>query len=247
MVAAASKGIGRAAAAALAKEGARVSISARGGEALERTAVELGVLGVSCDVHKPDDLAAWHARTVAELGEVDILVTNTGGPPAARFADLTEAEWHEGIEGTLMSAVRMSRLVIPSMRRRRFGRIVHITSFVAKQPMPLLTISSSLRAGLSALTKTMATELASDAVLVNAVLPGHVLTDRQVHLNQIRARDEGITVEEYTARSIRSVPLQRAAAPAELGDVIAFLCSERASYITGTSIQVDGGLIGSTF
>jgi 3-oxoacyl-[acyl-carrier protein] reductase len=133
------------------------------------------------------------------------------------------------------------------MRERRWGRIVHLTSFVAKQPMELLTVSSTLRAGISALTKTMANQVAADNVLVNAVLPGHVATDRQVELNEIRARQAGISVEEYAARSYRAIPIQRPAQPRELGDVIAFLCSERASYVSGVSMLVDGSLVSGTF
>ena len=254
MVAASSKGIGKAIARSLAIEGARVSISARSAEALDAAKREIEgaapgaeVLTAPCDVTSKPDLERWHALTVEVLGPVDILLTNTGGPPAARLEELTEEQWRSGIESTLFNVIRLSSLVLPSMKARRWGRIVHLTSFVAKQPMPLLTISSTLRAGLSALTKTMATELAPHNVLVNAVLPGHVSTDRQVHLNTIRAREEGIGVEEYTARAARSVPLQRHARPEEVGDVVSFLCSERASYVTGSTIQIDGGLIGSTF
>ncbi len=178
---------------------------------------------------------------------VDILVTNTGGPPAARFLSLSEEDWKSGIDSTLFNILRLSRLVLPPMRERRWGRIVHITSFVAKQPIDLLTISSTLRAGISALTKTMANEFARDQVLVNAVLPGHVMTDPQVHLNEIRSKEEGIRIDEYAARVQRSIPIGRYAEAREIGDAVAFLCSERASYITGVTLQVDGGLIQSTF
>ncbi len=254
MVAAASRGIGRAVALSLAREGCRVSICARDPEALEGARAELaktappgGSFGFSCDVMKKEELEAWHAETVAVLGPVDILVTNTGGPPAAKFEDLTEEQWRRGVDSTLLNVVRLCRLVLPEMRRRRWGRIVHLTSLAAKQPIALLTISSTLRAGLSALTKTMANEFARDGVLVNALLPGHVLTNRQIELNELRAKQEGISPGEYAGRVQAAIPLGRYGEPREIGEVVAFLASERASYVTGATIQVDGGLIQSTF
>jgi 3-oxoacyl-[acyl-carrier protein] reductase len=124
---------------------------------------------------------------------------------------------------------------------------VHITSLVAKQPLPLLTISSALRAGLSAMTRNMATEFGPDNVLVNALLPGHVLTDRQLHLGEVRSQKEGISMDQYFEQASAQIPLARMGRPEEIGDVIAFLCSERASYLTGASLQVDGGIIQGTF
>jgi len=249
MVAAASKGLGKATAAALLREGCRVAICGRDPGALEAAKAELGssVLAFPCDVTSPASLEDWHRATLEAFGQVDILVTNTGGPPAATFLDLTEAQWESGVQSTLMNVVRMSRLVLPGMRERRWGRIVHITSLVAKQPLPLLTISSALRAGLSALTKTMATEFGPDNILVNALLPGHVLTDRQVHLGEVRSQKDGISLEQYFTQAAAEIPVRRLGRPEEIGDVIAFLCSERSSYLTGASLQVDGGIIQGTF
>lgn len=253
MVAAATKGLGRAIALELAREGCRVSVCARSADALGEVRAALegagegAALAVRADVSSAQDLQAWHAETVARLGRPDILVTNTGGPPAGRFLQLTEDQWRTGIESTLMNVVRLCQLVIPAMRERRWGRIVHLTSFVAKQPMELLTISSTLRAGLSALTRTMAAQLAPDNVLVNAVLPGHFQTDRQLHLNELRAKEQGVSLAQIEERAQKAIPIQRFGRPEELGQVVAFLCSERASYLTGASLQIDGGLLGSTF
>jgi 3-oxoacyl-[acyl-carrier protein] reductase len=250
MVAAASKGLGRAAALSLAREGCRVSICGRDPEALAAAGRELAALAPEgavlthpCDVSREDQLQAWFQATTERLGAVDILVTNTGGPPAATFLELSEEQWAAGVQSTLLNVVRLARLVLPGMRARRWGRIVHLTSLVAKQPQPILTISSTLRAGISALTKTMATEFGPDNVLVNALLPGHIGTDRQQQLAEARSRKEGITVDQHFERVQAAIPLRRIGRPEEIGDVIAFLCSERAGYLTGASLQVDGGCI----
>ena len=254
MVAASSSGIGKAIALSLARQGCRVSICGRDPERLQKAWRELAaavpaaqVLASPCDVTRGDDLDHGHRGTVEAWGPVDILVTNTGGPPAARFLSLTDDQWRSGIDSTLFNVLRLSRLVLPAMRERKWGRILHITSFVAKQPNDLLTISSTLRAGISALTKTMSAEFCRDGVLVNTILPGHVMTDRQVHLNEIRSKEEGVSMEEYAARVERAIPIGRYADPREIGDVAAFLCSDRASYLTGVTLQVDGCLIQSTF
>ncbi len=252
MVAAASKGLGKAIAAALVKEGARVSIAARSPEPLAATERELraaggDVLALQVDVTRAEDLERWHAATVERFGAPALLVTNSGGPPAGQLEELTEDAWRSGIDATLMNVVRACRLVLPAMRRARYGRIVHITSFVAKQPMALLTISSTLRAGLSALTKTLGTQVAADGITVNAVLPGHFLTDRQIHLNELRSKQHGMTRAAWEEKQQKEIPAGRFGRPEELADAVAFLLSERAGYINGTSLQVDGGLVGGTF
>ena len=252
MVAAGSKGLGRAAALALAAEGCAVSICGRGAEALAAVKAELEALGVAAvamaaDVSSAEDLARWHQATEAALGPVVILVTNTGGPKAATFDHLSDGDWAAGVELTLMNVVRMTRLVLPGMRARKWGRIVHITSLVAKQPLPLLTISSTLRAGLSGLTRTLALETAKDGITVNALLPGHIMTDRQTHLAEVKSKAAGITVQEHFAHQAAAIPTGRIGDPAEVGAVIAFLCSVPASYLTGQSLLVDGGLVQGTF
>jgi 3-oxoacyl-[acyl-carrier protein] reductase len=250
MVAAGSKGIGRACALALAREGCRVSICARGADTLEDARAEISahgeVLAVQADVSAAADLENWHRQTRDHFGDADILVTNTGGPPVARFHELSDEQWRAGVESTLMNVVRLSRLALPAMQQRRWGRVIHLTSLVAKQPMEELTISSTLRAGLSALTKTMANEFGPDGVTVNAVLLGHVRTDRQMALAAVRMREWGVSEEEYFRRSAAAIPLRRIAEPREVGDLVAFLASGRAAYITGASLPIDGGSIKSS-
>jgi len=250
MVAAASKGLGKACAMALAQEGCKVSICARSASELEKARSEVESLGdalaVVVDVSSAGALEDWHRRTIDRFGQVDILVTNTGGPPVKRFMELSDESWLSGVESTLMNVVRLSRLVIPGMRERRWGRIIHLTSLVAKQPVDELTISSTLRAGLSGLTKTMANQLGPSNITVNAILTGHILTDRQFALADVRIRERGITHEEYFAGQAAEIPLRRIGEPREIGEVVAFLASERARYVTGVSLQVDGGLIRST-
>lgn len=252
MVAAGSKGLGLAIATALVKEGARVSIGARtpGPLAAAEQALRAAggeVLAMPVDVSRPEDLERWHAATVEKLGAPALVVTNTGGPPVGTFEELTEDAWRTGIDSTLMNVVRLCRLVLPAMRAARYGRIVHLTSFVAKKPWPLLTISSTLRAGLSALTTALAAQVAADGITVNAVLPGHFLTDRQIHLNEIRAQQHGITRAAWEERVQAEIPARRFGRPEEFADAVAFLLSERAAYITGTSLQIDGGVVGATF
>ena len=249
MVAAASKGIGRAIALGLAEEGCRVSICARSEENLESARHDLEaligpheVLTLAADVSRAEDLENWYKRTVERFGTVDILVTNTGGPPAAKFLQLTDEQWESGFQSTLMNIVRLCRLAIPDMQEKGWGRIIHVTSLVAKQPSDDLTISTTLRTGISALTRTMANQVAADGILVNAVLPGNTLTERQTHLANVRAKAHGITPEEAMRRTESAIPLARMAEPREIADAVVYLASERASYITGVSLLVDGGV-----
>jgi len=250
MVAAASKGLGKACALALAQEGCRVSISARNAENLEKASDEISahgeVLAVTGDISSARDIGNWYHQTIDRFEHVDILVTNTGGPPVRRFMELSEEQWIAGVESTLMNVVRLSKLVIPGMQAKQWGRIIHLTSLVAKQPVDELTISSTIRAGLSGLTKTMANQLGPDKITVNAILTGHILTDRQYAIADVRVLERNITYDQYFAQAAAEIPLRRLGEPREIGEVVAFLASARASYISGVSLQIDGGLIRGT-
>jgi 3-oxoacyl-[acyl-carrier protein] reductase len=253
MIAAASKGLGKACALSLAAEGSRVSLCARNVAELEKARDEIAAqpgsgeaMIVAADVSSTADLNNWYQQTIARFGQVDILVTNTGGPPVSKFMNLSDEQWQAGVDSTLLNVVRLSRLVIPGMQQRKWGRIIHLTSFVAKQPLDDLTISSTLRAGLSGLTKTMANQVGPDNITVNAVLMGHFMTDRQYHIADARVKERGITYEQYFQEAAAMIPLRRIGEARELGDVVAFLASERAGYVTGTSMLVDGGLYRGT-
>lgn len=244
MVAASSKGIGLAVAQELAAEGCRVSLCARGQDRLESAISSVpGSIGSICDVSKVEDIEKWHSETVEKLGPVEILVSNTGGPPAGKWTDLSDDQWQSGFDSTLMNIVRLVRLVSPSMSENGWGRIVHITSFVAKQPLEILPISSTLRAGIDSLTRLQSDELVGSGVTVNSVLPGHTLTDRQIHLAEIRAEQAGTTVEQALKKAGDDTPIGRLASADEIAAAVVFLCSARASYISGVNLLVDGGVV----
>lgn len=244
MVAAASKGIGFAVAKALAAEGAVLSICSRNEESLTAAAEEIGgdVHTYVVDVSDPADLQWWIDQTKLDCGGIDILVTNTGGPPAGKWTEMSDEQWQSGFDSTLMNVVRLMRGVSEEMKGKAWGRVVHITSLVAREPSAMLPISSTLRTGLMSLTRLQATELAPFGITVNAVLPGHTLTDRQTHLAEMRAEREGLSVEEALQKQAESVPVGRLAEADEIAAAVAFLCSDKAGYITGVNLLVDGGL-----
>ncbi len=242
MVAASSKGIGFATAKMLAQEGCRISICARNEEALEAAAGHIGeeTRSYVVDVANPDDLRWWVDQTREDLGPIDIVVTNTGGPPAGALDQITDEQWAQGFEGTLMNIIRLVRLSQADMIASKWGRFVHITSLVAKEPSALLPISSTLRTGVMSLTKLQALKLAKYGITVNSVLPGHTMTDRQTHLADIRASQQGISQEEALRRQAESMPMGRMADPDEIAAAVVFLCSAQASYVSGVSLLVDG-------
>ncbi|MGH7262692.1 MAG: SDR family oxidoreductase [Candidatus Rokuibacteriota bacterium] len=249
IVAAASRGMGKACALGLAAEGARVTVCARSeagllaaaNEIREKTKAE--VLAVPADVTRLADIKRVVAKTVEAFGGVDILVANAGGPPLGGFDQMSDADWQAAFELTLLSTVRWIREVLPHMRKKRWGRILNIQSSSVKQPIDGLVLSNGIRPGVVGLSKTLATELGKDNILINTVCPGRILTDRLRSGLQARAKQAGKPLEEYLPTATAEIPLGRIGNPEEFANVVLFLASERASYVTGATIQVDGGLI----
>jgi 3-oxoacyl-[acyl-carrier protein] reductase len=179
------------------------------------------------------------------MGGLDVLVTNTGGPKSAPFEDLTDEDWLGAIDSLLLSVVRLARAAIPHMRARGGGRIINVTSISVKQPIDGLVLSNALRAAVTGIARTLANELAGDNILVNCVAPGYTATERVVELSASMAAREGTTPESIQARTEAKIPLGRMGSPEEFGAAVAFLASARASYITGATLQVDGGFVRS--
>lgn len=238
LVPASSQGLGRAIALGFAREGARVAMCGRDSAAIEAAAAEARVLGadvlaVQADLRNPGDIADFVESTVERFGGIDVLVTNAGGPPAGTF-DLT-----------LMSAVRLIRAALPSMRQRGGGRIILLTSSSVKEPIPNLILSNVFRAGVRALAKTLSEELASENIRVNTVVPGRIATRRLDELDQANAERAGMDISTMRAQVLKQIPMGRYGEPSEFADAVVFLASDRASYITGATLQVNGGMIRS--
>ncbi|HWE62631.1 MAG TPA: SDR family oxidoreductase [Chloroflexota bacterium] len=244
IVCASSKGIGRAAAEALGREGVRLALCARDETVLHATATELQhqmgteVLAVPADLRKEEDINRLMRETLARFGRLDILINNTGGPPPGPFEAHDDAAWQAAFEALLLSVVRLTRLAIPEMRKRGWGRIVNVTSTAVKQPIPNLILSNSLRAAVVGIAKTLSAELAPDGITVNNVAPGRILTDRLASLY-------GGDWETARQEAGRDVPMRHVGEASDMGNAILFLCSQQAGYITGVTLPIDGGIVQS--
>jgi len=253
LVCGASAGLGKAVAMGLGKEGARLAICSRTEEKLAKAAEEIRretgaeVLAVRADVSIPDEVKELVRKTVAHYNRLDILVTNAGGPPFGHFLDLPEDAWEKALRLNLLSTLSLCREAVPHMKAAQWGRIINITSFVAKQPTDGLILSNMSRPAVLGLAKSLANELAIHNILVNSVCPGAFETERHLDLSRKRAQQEGIPVEEYIKSRAKDIPLKRNGKPEEFANLVVFLASERASYITGTVIQIDGGVIRSLY
>jgi len=242
-----SQGIGKAIALGLSQEGAKVCICARNEKQLNQTTREIEsttgveVYAVQADLTKENDIRRLIAGTSERFGRIDVLVNNMGGPPSTTFLETSVEHWKEAVDLLLMSVVTACSEVIPYMKKRKWGRIINMTSFAAKQPAERLVLSNALRAGILGLTKTLSNELAEDGILVNAVCPGWTLTKRVEELTKAKAKTTDKTYEEIIKGWESQIPLKRLAQPKEIADLVVFLASKRASYITGAVIQVDGG------
>jgi 3-oxoacyl-[acyl-carrier protein] reductase len=246
LVMAASRGLGYASARALAAEGCDLVVCSRDetriNEAAEtiRRATGVRVHAIAADVSGEPEAAKLVEATVAHLGGLDVVVHNAGGPPAGQFLSMTEAQWQKAFEQNLLSLVRVVNAAVPELKRAGGGRIITIASSSVKQPIPNLVLSNALRAGVWGLAKTLARELAPFGILVNVVAPGRIQTERIDELDQANATRTGRPVDEIRQESIATIPLGRLGRPEELGNLVAFLASGAASYITGQAIMVDG-------
>ena len=251
IVGGASKGLGRACADVLAQEGAKVAICSRTQADLEQAAREIRdttgaeVFVFAGDLDQPDTIRDLIAATVSRFGRLDIMVNNSGGPPLARAVNATEEQWATAVQRSLLFFARMSREAIPHLKQQGRGRIINILASTVYQPIPNLALSGVTRMGVVAFAKSLADEVGRDGILINNVCPGSILSERMLSNVTARARELGISVEEALARRAAETALGRIGEPKELAYLVAFLASDKSSYITGTTMLVDGGLVRS--
>lgn len=248
LVIASSKGLGKAIATQLAEEGCDVMLTSRDGEQLQATCQEIQQLASgriecqTCDITRAEEIQALVAATRERLGTINILINNAGGPPGGGFDAHDDDNWQAAFELNLLSYVRMIREVLPDLKQQG-GRILNVTSSSIKQPIPGLILSNVYRMGLLGLGKSLAEELAPHNILVNTVAPGRISTDRTAYLDQLKADKRGISREEIEQESLRNIPLGRYGDPVEFARVVAFLASDAASYVSGSALMIDGGMV----
>lgn len=248
LVAASSQGLGKVTALGLAREGAHVVICGRNQESLAAAKAEITgetgaeVLALVGDLLNPEDIAGIATKTRSHFGTVHVLVNNAGGPPPGRFDTLSDSDWQAAFDLTLMSAIRLTNAVIPMMQAQKWGRIINLSSVSVRQPIDELMLSNSLRLAALGWAKTLSNQLAGDNILVNTVCTGWARTLRTEKLLEARAAKAAISIAEAESQITRSIPLGRIARPEEIADLVIYLASDQASYVTGAAIPVDGGL-----
>jgi len=253
LVTASSQGLGRACAKALAQEGAKVVINGRRADVLEKTRTQLAaetgseILAFQADLMKAEEVKRLVESVLEKLGRIDILVTNCGPPPHGLFTELDDEKWDIANELVVKSVVRLCRQVIPVMEKQKWGRIVNVTSTSVKQPLGDMVLSSAGRMGVVGLSKILANQFARSGITVNTVCPGPYMTEAEARYFEEEGLKKGITADQAATEWLTDIPMGRIGDPKEFGDVVAFIASERASYLTGTLIQIDGGRVQSMF
>jgi 3-oxoacyl-[acyl-carrier protein] reductase len=248
LVSAGSKGLGAACALGFAREGASVAICSRDADTIAAQAAYIrretgaAVLAVQADVSKPEDVTQFVSAAVAEFGRIDTLVCNAGGPPTGGFEQLSDAQWLEAVDLTMLSAIRLMRAALPHLKASGTGRIVQIQSTSIKQPIAGLMLSNTLRLGMQGLVKTCADEFAPYGILINTAGPGRMDTDRVRSVDAVRAAKAGVTVEEWAAKTAQQIPLGRYGDPEEFARYVTFLGSPANTYMTGQALIIDGGM-----
>ena len=244
LVCASSRGLGKACAFSLAREGAAVTITGRNSETLEATAEEIRQATGSEVTAVAGDIATDEGRNaaLAASGDLDILVNNAGGPPPGNFRDFTRDDWIRALDANMLTGIELIKATVDGMIERNWGRVVNITSGSVKAPIPILVLSNGARSGLTGAVGTIAREVAKHNVMINNLLPGPFATDRLMNTMTAAAKERGISVEELAEERARETPAGRFGDPAEFGEACAFLCSNQAGYITAQSLLMDGGL-----